>query len=634
MILENTKIIKSLKFEMCCFYLSILFIPFCAIPKRLALSSFNMGVHLSIYPILIGMAFYLYRIINTRSFLVPKKYIIFLFSIFCAHFLSVLHGLIIFPAWGEVDAGQFDKLLKILSWSDSYLSVDEDSIGKVWLSTKLIMKTFLDFLCTYGCALWIVSLFKVNQKETLQCFFRGLIGSAILCCGYSIIECLHLFGIHEASQVLSKINASIFDIGSSHGWWPTLFGSNRVRSLFAEPSFLTLYLSVVIPVSIYYSMVIKKNSLLWKLLPSMLLVMMITTNSKTGMGILLAEAIAVIFFIIMGRKHLWQARDIKLYSKSITKALIWAFVVLSVGIGANHALQHRYSIVYDVLGIENNHAITIAVKNTGWTIWDKADRYGLTASLTDEDMKICGKIDVPISKTLRSGDSEIVTIDLPSLPEYKNVIIGLTKSGPEKAALSTQGAASLLLQKQDDGMLKVADEVNRLSSSMLAIASTTDGSNQQRYGMMLVEFKIGLQHPLLGVGGGGLKQAYIVPNIPESLKSNHEVQLWTKMQQEKGLFRSGFPTLSEYSNQFASYGILGFLLFLLPSFYVAYELWYTREKWLNKVNRLFFPTVAFSAAYFGLMVSYIGGNTMQIYIYWIFLGVMIGWCEILNNKFS
>lgn len=634
MIHENIKNAQFFKFEIWCLFLSIIFIPFCAIPKGFALSLFGIGGKLSIYPILIGMILYLYRSIKERSFFVPRKYVLFLLTLFCVHFLSVVHGLIIFPAWGGVDAGQFDKLLKILSWSDPYLSVDKESIGKLWLSTKLIMKTSLELLCTYGCALWIVSLFQVNQKETIQCFFRGLIGSAILCCGYSIIEYLHLFGVHEASQVLSKINASIFDIGSDHGWWPTLFGSNRVRSLFAEPSFLTLYLSVAIPVSLYYSMVIKKNSLLWKILPSMLLIMMITTNSKTGMGILLAEVIIVFFFIIIGRKHLWQARDVKLYSKSITKIAIWAVVVLSIGIGANHALQHRYSASYDVLGIENNHAITIVVKNTGWTIWDKADRYGLTASLIDKDMKDRGKVDVLISKTLRSGDSEIVTIDLPSVPEYKNVIIGLTKSGPEKGALSTQGAPSLVLEKQEDGMLKVADKVNKSSYNMLAIASTTAGSNQQRYGMMLVEFKIGLQHPLLGVGGSDLKQAYIVPNIPERLKKNYEVQLWMKMQQEKGLFRAGFPILSEYSNQFASYGVLGFLLFLFPSVYATYELWCTRERWLNKANRFFFLTLAFSTAYFGLMVSYIGGNTMQIYIYWIFLGVMIGWCEILNNKFS
>ena len=103
------------------------------------------------------------------------------------------------------------------------------------------------------------------------------------------------------------------------------------------------------------------------------------------------------------------------------------------------------------------------------------------------------------------------------------------------------------------------------------------------------------------------------------------------MQKERGILRSGFPVISEYPNQFATYGGLGLFLFLFPSFYSLYELWKSRAKWLNKDNKLFLPTSVLCVAFFGLMVSYIGGNSMQIYTYWILLGVIIGWCEVLNK---
>lgn len=639
MICEGVKDTKLFKAEMICLFLAALFIPFHTIHKGVSLSLFSMGRKLSVYPILVGLALYLYRSVKTKQLFVPRKYVFFVVTLFIFQLISEIHGLIIFPYWEEITAGQFDKLLKILSvLTYNQVAIDTDYIGKVWFSAKILIKSLPTFLCTYACVLWIVSLFSIDSNETIRYFIKGVIGSAILCCSYSLVEYLHLFGLQEASRVLCEINPLIYDVAYAHGWWPPLFFGNRVRSLFAEPSFLTIYLSIAIPVSFYYSIVIKRKNLLWKILPSLLLIMMLTTNSKTGMGILLAELVVAIFFVTI-KKDSFHISDLKIFIRPMIKTGIWILVILSIGINANNAFQHRYSIKYDIQDIVDNHIIKVTIKNTGWITWNEADKYELTAAWYDDNWDEYGRIDVPVLASLHGGESENLILDLPLLPsfltEYRNVVVELKKSGPyEKGLLASQGAAKLVLQKLDNGKLVELNEINPSANSMMTLTSTTTGSNQQRYGMMFVDFLIGFQHPWLGVGGNDLKQAYIIPNIPERLKNNREVQLWTKLQQEKGIFRSSFPVISEYPNQFATYGLLGLILFLLPSFYAVYVLWRTREKWMNKENKLLFKTIAFSIAYFGLMVSYIGGNTMQLYIYWIFLGIVIGWCEILSNECS
>lgn len=623
---------KFYKFELICLFLAVVFIPFHIIHKGLILTLFSMGAKLSIYPIIIGIILYFFKVIRSRDIGVPKKYANYLLILFIVQILSTVYGLVIFPYWNEINANQFDKLIKIIDFlSNKHISIDTNFAGKVWFSSRMVLKLLPSLLCTYGCSLWIVSLLEINQEKTSNYLMKGIVGSAILCSVYSIIEYLHLFGVHWATIILYRINPLLYDVAFAHNWWPPLFGGNRVRSLFAEPSYLTIYLAVAIPFCFYYSIVIKKKRFFWKLLPSFLLIMMLTTNSKTGMGILLAEFLASVFFLILGRKYADYKDSIKRSLKFITYFL----VTICIGVSVNNFLQHRYNINYEILDITDNHIITINVKNIGRIPWNKLDDYQLTAAWYNDQWEEYGRKDVSIKETLHYGESETLTLDLPQVPkdlDYPNVVIELKKSGPYEAGLlAAQGASKLVLRQLEDGTLGDLSAEKAKENSMLALTSTKVGSNQQRYGMMLVDLKIGMQHPLLGVGGNELKQAYIVPNIPEGLKNNREIQLWTRLQKERGILRSGFPVISEYPNQFATYGGLGLFLFLLPSFYSLYELWRNRAKWLNKDNKLFLLTSVLCVAFFGLMVSYIGGNSMQIYTYWILLGVIIGWCEVLNK---
>lgn len=70
-------------------FLAVLFIPFHTIHKGVSLSLFSMGGKLSVYPILVGLALYLYRSVKTKQLFVPRKYVFFLL-LHCLFFNSFL----------------------------------------------------------------------------------------------------------------------------------------------------------------------------------------------------------------------------------------------------------------------------------------------------------------------------------------------------------------------------------------------------------------------------------------------------------------------------------------------------------------------------------------------------------------
>ena len=103
------------------------------------------------------------------------------------------------------------------------------------------------------------------RETSFQVLRYGILGGAIICSAYAIIEFLYLFGSYDAMTILAHINLSIYDVGIDHGWWPPLLGGNRVRSVFAEPAFMALYLTVTIPFLFAQIYTAKTKKWFWKI---------------------------------------------------------------------------------------------------------------------------------------------------------------------------------------------------------------------------------------------------------------------------------------------------------------------------------------------------------------------------------
>jgi hypothetical protein len=158
------------------------------------------------------------------------------------------------------------------------------------------------------------------------------------------------------------------------------------------------------------------------------------------------------------------------------------------------------------------------------------------------------------------------------------------------------------------------------SENFTSLASTNKRSNGARYSIMLADLKIGLDNPVLGVGSN-LRNAYIPHYLPGISKNSGEVKGWIKDQKEKGVLRSGFPKLGEYTSRFAETGTVGLLLFLLPPVLLL------KKMFLKiKTNNEQLPYIFVMISFCGILISGIGDNINITYCYWILLGIGYAMC--------
>ena len=163
-----------------------------------------------------------------------------------------------------------------------------------------------------------------------------------------------------------------------------------------------------------------------------------------------------------------------------------------------------------------------------------------------------------------------------------------------------------------------------VENNLTSLTSSSQRSNGARYSIMLADLKIGLDHSLIGVGSG-LRNAYIPDYLPEMAKDNGEVKMWIKNQQEKGILRSGFPKLGEYTSRFAETGIIGLTLFLVPQFILLRKLYLKiTDKSIIIDDKL--PYIFFTISLIGIMASGLGDSINITYCYWVLLGLGYAMC--------
>lgn len=163
-----------------------------------------------------------------------------------------------------------------------------------------------------------------------------------------------------------------------------------------------------------------------------------------------------------------------------------------------------------------------------------------------------------------------------------------------------------------------------LEDNLGSLASTDKRSNTARYSVMIANFKIGVDYPILGVGTN-LANAYITEYLPAMSKDNGEVSMWLKNQQEKGILKSGFPALGEYTCRFAQNGLLGLMVFLAPAFILLRKL--LQKIYLEGNNyEIVLPYVFFTISFIGIMTAGIGDHINITYCYWVLLGLGYAMC--------
>lgn len=178
---------------------------------------------------------------------------------------------------------------------------------------------------------------------------------------------------------------------------------------------------------------------------------------------------------------------------------------------------------------------------------------------------------------------------------------------------------------QNNKDLSVSESVESyVNRNITSVASTTQRSNGARYSVMIADFKIGVEHPVLGVGSG-LRNAYIPSHLPELSKNNKEINRWLAEQKEKGILKSGFPRLGEYTARFAENGIIGLLVFIFPAIFLFYGLWRKMRSGIDFENEKLLY-ICFLTSFAGVTAAGIGDHINITYCYWILLGLGYALC--------
>lgn len=173
-----------------------------------------------------------------------------------------------------------------------------------------------------------------------------------------------------------------------------------------------------------------------------------------------------------------------------------------------------------------------------------------------------------------------------------------------------------------NGMI-IKNSKEYLNENLGSLASDNQRSNRARYSIMLTDIKIGLDHPLLGVGNG-LRNAYVADYLPKEGFQSAEVRTWLVKQREQGVLKAIVPGLGEYTNRFAVNGILGLLAFIFPAIILLRKLVKTIIATRN-VNTKFIY-IFFSISFIGMLACGLGDSINITYCYWVLLGLGYAMC--------
>lgn len=200
--------------------------------------------------------------------------------------------------------------------------------------------------------------------------FYGILSSLMVTILYSCIEIPYLiWGNSYAKEALETINPYLFPIRMGFGWWPPLLWRGQLRSVFAEPSFFSIWAAFVIPFLVYLLFNTKNK---WMFAAFFVFVSMIfLTNARTGVALLLGETtLFSIYFFLWNRKAVY----LKKWGIILTLVMV-SFLCVS---GINFTKNNLISIRDDtIIGIEDY------MENNLWSLSDiyarsNAARYGST----------------------------------------------------------------------------------------------------------------------------------------------------------------------------------------------------------------------------------------------------------------
>lgn len=491
-------------------YLMVLFSIFATIPQIIRFNFLGavFAEKLSFFPLLAGLLLTLYyekcHVFKTS---LSRRIGIYLLIYAVVLFISLIHGLVIYPYYGDVLNGpisQVDKIPVIQAFLQRFgFDVSETTLLSIWMFARPLKGFFMTTFWTFGCSYLIYYWYRKDSSRGLDIMRKGAVVGAIIICAYGVLDVWYLSGSHTAEYILTELNPIVHEIKSNGTWWPPLLWKGQLRSLFAEPSYFGIWCAFAMPWVWYTFCIAERKSVK---AGSIILIFILAffcflTKARTANVLIIGEVVLLALATVLYRKYIFKRAVI------IIICLLCAFggAIMADGI--------------------------------------------------------------------------------------------LQGSSPEGSKLAEK----------------------YIKDNMTSLVGDDKRSNGARYGVLEANIKMGLDYPVLGVGYS-LRSAYVATYLPQKAFSNSEIKMWLRNQREKGIMKSGIPSLGEYSSRFAETGFVGLGIFMVPPLFLLLKL----------MKRIKSDTIAFeeklgyiffAISFCGILASGMGDSLNITCCYWLLLGL-------------
>lgn len=293
------------------FFLICFCLPFLFVPKVIQLNFIGgpIGSELIVGPIIIAYVYTLYCSRIKLIFVNIKEMKLFLFIYIIALFVSLIHGLYIYPYYDLIfngPADQIEKLPMVLKFLNYHnIIIEEKILLSIWFVARFLKNIVLEIFYTFGFSYIIYCWFKEDPSVGVRILKKASFIIVEIIIVYSIFEISYFAGYEWAKNVLINVNPFLHAIRENFGWWPPLLWSSpRVRSIFPEPSQFGIYAAFIMP--FIWSDILNKKSLILRIsMCGLLSLLVFMSLSKTANILLLFEIVLLILFAFIRHKMIF-----------------------------------------------------------------------------------------------------------------------------------------------------------------------------------------------------------------------------------------------------------------------------------------------------------------------------------------
>ena len=316
---------------------------------------FSYAEKLSLYPLLLFSIIWIITEIKSGHFEDYLPLLILYFVYFLVNIVIVAHGIAVFPDFSQIDYTSLSGGDKIAFNFVGILfpQLEEKQVFIFSHLLKNCLTITTDFYCSFFVWFSIFLFYWHTRLDILYDLWVGVSAIMPLLLVYEIFEIGYFLGFEWGRDFLAFFNPFLYEIESTHGWWPPLFPSG-IRSVFQEQSFYSYWAGVICLPVFLCNIRIQRHRFMNSI--ELLFVASTVFSSKASTGTALILGVVLVFVILEVMKEKRDALRtvlhvlaIILFAFVISLVLVWSFASVASGYVVNFN-DVRQGFMYDTLG--------------------------------------------------------------------------------------------------------------------------------------------------------------------------------------------------------------------------------------------------------------------------------------------